>query len=142
LRDICYYENPMLGLRRFIRSRRSGAWLSICVAYTLAIQALMVSVGVGMSAAAEADGTALVICNHAPASPDDPQKPNSAPQCAFCFIAAQTSNNVLVAGDAPALPPYATLPITTMPDRHGERVFIPQLRRTAGDPRGPPRFSV
>ena len=49
-----------------IRGRRQGALLALVVAYALALQALMASVGLGMSAASGNDGIAL--CVHAPDS--------------------------------------------------------------------------
>jgi len=132
----------MLGLRQFMRSRRSGALLAICVAYSLAIQALMASVGLGMSAFAATDDAGFVICTHVPSPAGDPEKPSPIPQCPFCFIAAQTSGHLALAGEAPALPAYAPVQFAAIPDRISETAFVPQLRRTAGDPRAPPSLSV
>jgi hypothetical protein len=75
--------------------------IAICVAYALAMQALMASVGLAMSAATTAGQTDFVICNiaanlnaHAPATDGDRQKPSPQPQCPFCFIAAQSGGQV------------------------------------------------
>ena len=52
----------MLGMRKFIRRRRASALLAIYVAYTLAIEAVMASVGLGMSAIAAPEQAAFAIC--------------------------------------------------------------------------------
>jgi hypothetical protein len=59
---MCYRE-WMRGLRRFIRSRRLGGPLGLWVAYSLAIQAVMASVGLGMSVAAASGHSDFVICS-------------------------------------------------------------------------------
>lgn len=129
-----------------IRSRRQGALLALVVAYALALQALMASVGLGMSAAAASGNDGFALCVHAPASrttaPDDHRLPNPAPQCPFCFVAAQSSCDIAAVGGAPLLPAYAGLPISGRLASDGGTTFIPQFRRTVGDPRGPPSFSI
>jgi len=122
--------------------------LGLCVAYSLAIQALMASVGLGMSAAA-ASGHADDICNFAAGlnaramGDGGGQKPAPQPQCPFCFVAAQSDGNVATTGDAPAFPAYAGVPMAYALSGHiGDGKFVPQFRRTAGDPRAPPPLSV
>ena len=127
-----------------IRGRRQGALLALVVAYALALQALMASVGLGMSVASGNDGFAL--CVHAPDSPtkgpDNHRIPNPAPQCPFCFVAAQSSCNVAAVGGAPLLPAYAGLPVAGRLAGDAGTTFISQFRRTVGAPRGPPVFSI
>ena len=135
----------MFGLRRFIHGRRLSTLLAIGLAYAFAVQALMASVGLGMSAFAAPDRDGLVICSHIPAPPQLPggegQKPGSAPQCPFCFVAAH-SGNLGLAGETLALPTYAGLFFAVELDHSGEPGFIAQHRRTVGAPRAPPAFSV
>lgn len=136
----------MLGLRRLIRPRRLGCAVALCLAYSLAIQALMASVGLGMSAFAAADQAGLVICSFASTHPgaagEGPQKPSPTPQCSFCFVAAQTVGHIALAGEALTFPAYAGLLILGVPAPIGNRTFFPQFRRAAGNPRAPPAFSV
>ena len=60
---VCAILLVMRGLRQFMRTRSSGGLLAVCVAYSLAIQALMASVGLGMSAAAAPGDTGFFICS-------------------------------------------------------------------------------
>ena len=121
--------------------------LAICLAYTLAIQAVIASVGTGMSAFA-APGQAPFICGQvsAPAAAGknhgDGHGPNSVPPCPFCFVAAQSAGLIALAGAAPVPPAYAGLVIAAVPAPIGPGVFVPRFRRTAGAPRAPPAFSV
>jgi len=48
-------------LRQFVRLRSRGGLLTVFVAYSLAIQAVIASVGLGMSAGASPDG--FVLCS-------------------------------------------------------------------------------
>jgi hypothetical protein len=130
----------MLGLQQFIRSRRLGAVVAVCVAYALAIQALMASVGVGMLATTDEAG--FVICNHSPAPAGDPQKPSPIPHCPFCLVAAQTVGHLGLAREAPAFPAYAGLLITAILDPIGAGAFVFHLHHRHGEPRAPPTFSV
>ena len=101
-----------------------------------------------MSAAA-ASGHADDICNFAAGlnaramGDGGGQKPAPQPQCPFCFVAAQSDGNVATTGDAPAFPAYAGVPMADALSGHiGDGKFVPQFRRTAGDPRAPPPLSV
>ena len=136
----------MSRLRHFIRARRFGALLTFCVAYALAIQALMASVGVGMSAFAAPGQSGFVICtyaaDHAPSPAGDPQKQNPAPRCPFCFVGAQSVGHIALPGAAPAVPTYAGTPAAAIYDRIAEAAFVPQFRRGAGGPRAPPVATV
>jgi hypothetical protein len=98
-----------------MRQLRQPRWLrgilAVCVAYVLAIQALMASVGLGMSAFAAPGQSGFVICHFASASPTDSdrQKPSPEPQCPFCFVAAQGAGDIALVGEATAFPAYAGL---------------------------------
>jgi hypothetical protein len=137
----------MFHLRHLRRFRRSGRVLAVCLAYALAIQAVIASVGTGMSAFA-APGQAGVICGQvSPPGPagdrhGDRRGPNSVPPCPFCFVAAQVAGHVALTGAVPAAPVYAGLVIATLADPIGPGAFVPRFRRAAGDPRAPPVFSV
>jgi hypothetical protein len=107
----------------------------------------MASVGLGMSAGASPDG--FVLCSFAshqtanePARDDGRQKPTPAPQCPFCFVAAQSAGHVAAIGEAPAFPAYAGLLGAVFLDSIGTGTFVFQLRHTNGEPRAPPTFSV
>jgi len=123
--------------------------LAVCVAYSLAIQALMTSVGLGMSAGVAPGQAGFVLCSFAsgeiakaPAPDRDRQKPDPAPQCPFCFVAAQSAAHVANTGKAPTFPAYAVLPIGAIPGAAGDGAFVPQFRHRHGEPRAPPAFSV
>jgi hypothetical protein len=140
----------MKRVRHLIRNRPSGGALAVLVAYALAIQALLASVGLGMSAAATSGQSGFVICAFSPwsgartpATPNDRQAPDPQPECPFCFVAAQSAGAVAALGAAPVFPAYAGLPLAGSLD--GDRddgTFVPLFHRTAGGPRAPPRFSV
>jgi hypothetical protein len=123
--------------------------LAVYVAYALAIQAMMASVGLGMSASAAAERTDNILCSLAlnqtanePVRDDDQRKPGPSPQCPFCFIAAQSLRNIAALGAAPAFPSYAGLLIAPISDPSGDEAFISQLRHRHGGARAPPAFSV
>jgi peptidoglycan/LPS O-acetylase OafA/YrhL len=139
----------MTRLRQLVRSRSKGGLLAVCVAYSLAVQAMMASVGFGMSAGAAAERTNKILCSftatqtaHVPARDDDRQKPNPTPQCPFCFIAAQSAGHVANAGEVPAFPAYAGLSIVAISGPIGDGAFVSQVRHRHGEPRAPPAFSV
>jgi hypothetical protein len=136
----------MKRLRQFIGWRSRGGLLAVYVAYSLALQAMVAGVGLGMSAFAAPGPTGLVICSfasaHTAAPNGDQQKPNPAPQCPFCFVAAQCAGHVATAGEAPACPAYHGLPVAAISNTGGDGVFVPQFRHRHGEPRAPPAFSV
>ena len=142
----------MRRLRQFIWARSRGGLLAVSVAYSLAIQALMASVGLGMSAGATGaapDRAGFVLCSfasnqtaNAPARDGDRQKPGPAPQCPFCFVASQSAAHVATVGEAPAFPAYAGLLSAAISDPVGDRAFVSQSRHRHGEPRAPPAFSV
>ncbi|MGA8616183.1 MAG: DUF2946 family protein [Xanthobacteraceae bacterium] len=127
-----------------MQSRRSSAVLSACLAYALALQALMASVGIGMSAFATPEPAGFVICSHtatgAPAGDNDRQKP--APACQFCFVAAQCAGHMAFTAETPAFPAYTAVLAARITDLVRDGAFVPRFRRFAGDPRAPPAFSV
>jgi hypothetical protein len=136
----------MFGLRQFIRSRWSSRFLALLIAYSLAIQALMASVGFGMSALAAPGPDSFVICSHAsggrPASADDRHKRNPPLPCPFCFVAAQSAGHFPLLSGTPAFPVYAGFLGAPVAHRVGEESFVPQFRRMVGTPRAPPAFSA
>jgi len=136
----------MLRLRQFIQSRSLSGLLPLAIAYSLAIQALMASIGLGMSAFAAPGPDGLVICGHAlagtPAPAGDHQNPARTPPCPFCFVAAQSAGHIPLLTEPPALPLHGGLPIASAADSIDDTGFIPQFRRTLGAPRAPPTFSV
>jgi hypothetical protein len=137
----------MFWLRQFIRARRSSRVLALCIAYSLAIQALMASVGFGMSAFAADGSDGFAICSHSAAGVPAPggdhhQNPNSSPACPFCFVTSQSTGYIPLVAEAPPLPVYAGRPIAPVADRIGEAGFVPQFRRMAGAPRAPPVFFI
>jgi len=133
-------------MRQFKWPRLSSGVLAVCIAYALAIQALMASVGLGMSAFATPGQSGFVLCSFSsgrvPAPDSDRQKPRPAPQCPFCFVAAQSAGHIALVGEATAFPAYAGLLIDSVLDPIGDGTFAPQFHRKTGDPRGPPTFSV
>jgi hypothetical protein len=123
--------------------------LGLCVAYSLAIQAVVASVGLGMSVAAASGHSDFVTCSfsaglnaHAGAHGGS-QKPAPRPECPFCFVAAQSTGDAVTVGETPAFPTYAGVQIAGELSGHAVNgKFVPQFRRTAGEPRAPPLFSV
>jgi hypothetical protein len=137
----------MKQLRQLIRPRRPGAVIALCLAYLLAIQGLMASVGLGMAMVPGQAG--FIICGsvpvadvQTPASGDQKQSPKSIPECPFCFIASQSASHIAMAGDAPALPPYAGNLVAAIVDGTDNDAIILKFRRTGGEARAPPSFSV
>jgi hypothetical protein len=139
----------MKPLRQFVRSRPKSGLLAVCVAYSLAIQAIMASVGFGMLVGATPDQAGYVLCGlaanqtaNAPARDGDRQKPNPAPQCPFCFVAAQSVGHVATLREASAFPAHAGLLGAATSDPVGTRAFVAQFRHKYGEPRAPPAFSA
>lgn len=118
--------------------------MALYLAYSLAIQAMMASIGLGMSVGAAPDQGGFVLCSFAShrsaPEPGDRQRP--APQCPFCFVAAQTAGHVATAGEAPAMPAYAGILISALSQPMGDGIFVAQLRHRDGEPRAPPAVSV
>jgi hypothetical protein len=79
---------------------------------------------------------------NAPVRDEDRQKPSPAPQCPFCFIAAQSAGHVATVGAAPICPACAGLLIGAISDRIGNQAFVSRLRPRHGETRAPPIFSV
>jgi hypothetical protein len=121
--------------------------LAVYVAYSLAVQAMMASVGFGMSAGAAPERANKILCSFnqtadVPARDGDRQKPSPAPQCPFCFVAAQSAGHVAAVGTAPASPAYIGLLIAAFSDPIGDGAFVSPVRHRHGEPRAPPAFSV
>jgi hypothetical protein len=139
----------MSRLRQFVRLRLRGGLLAVFVAYSLSIQAMMASVGLGMSAGAPPDRAGFFLCSFAshqtanePAWDGGRQKPSPAPQCPFCFVAAQSAGHIATMGEALAFPAYASLLSTAILHPIGAVAFIFKLHHRHGEPRAPPAFSV
>jgi hypothetical protein len=142
--------HQMAGLRRLIRARWWGRLLAVALAYLLAIEALIASVGIGMSAVAAPGQPQFAICSsvadHGIARPSDSDNPNRSgheTHCPFCFLAAQSAVHLATVFDGFASPAYAELRVAG--PRYGNydgRLPAHTLYRTTGDPRGPPDFSV
>jgi hypothetical protein len=139
----------MKRLRRFVRSSERGGLLAVYIAYSLALQPMMGSVGLGMSVGVAADQASHILCSsaadqtaNAPARERDRHKTNPVPQCPFCFIAAQSVGLVATTSEAPTFPAFAGSLIGAISERVGDRTFVRQLRHTNGEPRAPPAFPV
>jgi len=109
---------------------------------------MLASVGLGMStsAAPERDD---ILCSFAfnqtanvPVRDDNRQRRSPAPQCPFCFVAAQSAGHIATAGEAPAFPAYAGLSIAAISDPIDDGAFVSPFRHRYGEPRAPPAFSV
>jgi len=117
------------------------------LAYFLFLQGLMIGVGLGMRAGADAAGLAdtQVICRASTVSLDNAksnERHSAHLHCPFCFVAAQS------AGQIATVDPAANLARLRFDIRElSYRWFVdrvpalPSRRRTC-DPRGPPQFSV
>ncbi len=134
----------MKRLRQFVRTQSRGGLLAVYVAYSLAIQAMMASVGLGMSVGAAPDQTGFVLCSFAlhQTAPVPGDRHTPTPQCPFCFVAAQSAGHVATAGQAPAVPAYAGSMIAALSCPIGDRTFVPRFRHSHGEPRAPPDVSV
>ena len=132
----------MQRLRHFVRTQSRGGLLAVYVAYSLGMQAMMASVGLGMSVGLAPDQAGFVLCSvashHAAPAPDDRKAPSPAPQCPFCFVAAQSAGHVATAGVAPAAPAYAGLAVATISRPLGDGTFVPHFRHRQGESRAPP----
>ena len=107
----------------------------------------MASIGIGMSALGTPESAGFAICSHtstgAPTADNGGgQKPNSAPECPFCYLAAQCAGHMALTGHAVALPAYTAVLGVRLAHPVGDSAFVPQLRRLAGGQRAPPNFSV
>jgi hypothetical protein len=120
--------------------------MAVCVAYSLAVQAVVASVGLGMSAAAASD---FILCSFvsdqtagAPVRDDDRQKPSPMPRCPFCVIATQTAGDLAIAREVPTFPTYASLLIGAISQPIGDGTFVSESHHRNGEARAPPAFSV
>ena len=118
--------------------------MAVYLAYALAIQATMASVGLGMSAGGAPDQAGFILCSfashHAAPVPGDRQAPT--PQCPFCFVAAQSVGHVATMGEAPVFPAYAGLLIAAILHPLSGGAYVPHFRHRLGEPRAPPAVSV
>lgn len=123
-----------------------GGLLAVYLAYALAIQATMASIGLGMSAGVAPDRAGFVLCSFAShrtaPAPGDRQLPSRTPQCPFCFVAAQSAGYVAAAGEPPAFPAYAGLLVAAISRPLGDGTFVPHFRHLRAEPRAPPTVSV
>lgn len=137
----------MQHFRRFIDTRRSSIALALYLSYALAIQAVLGSVGLGMSAGF--GSTEFSICNHvlggderSPATGGDGQNQNSVPACPFCFLAAQWTATAATTADAPVLPAYPRWFIVAIPSWIDAAAHLPEDRHSSSEARAPPQFSI
>jgi Protein of unknown function (DUF2946) len=132
------------------RSRRPRRSMAVLLAYALALQGLIASVGLGMSAASAADHIDLVLCSSvvhtgtaaSPAS-GGRDKNDRRPQCPFCFVAAQSAGFPATPGVATVVSIGAARNVSRL--RYGiarTGIVASPLRRSNGNPRAPPRFSA
>jgi hypothetical protein len=94
--------------------------------------------GLGMSAGGSPDG--IVLCSPAslqtasePARDDGRQKPTPAPQCPFCFVAAQSAGHIATIREAPAFLAYAGLLSNAILNDIGAGACVFQLHHSHGD---------
>jgi len=135
----------MRRLRHFVRTRWTGGLLAVYIAYSLALQATMASVGLGMSVSAGPDQVGFVLCSfasHQTAPAPGRQTPAPAPQCPFCLVAAQSASHVATATEPPAFPTYVGVPIAAISHPIDVGAFVPQFRHRHGEARAPPVFSA
>jgi hypothetical protein len=136
----------MLGMRTLLRTRRSGCLLLAGIACVLAVQALLASVGLGMSTTSSFGQPVFEICGAAATDSlgvPEPNKPRHQPQCPFCFIAAQSAAHPAMVPHAKAFPAFSVCDVAAPPFSDPSHHAVPgRLQRTTGDPRGPPSFSV
>jgi len=139
----------MAGLRRLIRARWSGRLLAVSLAYLLATEALIASIGMGMSAVAVPGQPEFALCisvaDHSQVAPwdsNDRSKSGHQSQCPFCFLAAQSAVHLATLDGGFASPAYAEPQVTGPHYLTYSGLPAPTLYRTTGDPRGPPQFSV
>jgi hypothetical protein len=134
----------MFDLGQLRRFRRTARFLGVCLAYALAVQAVVASIGSGMSAFAAPGQSGFVVCGKvsAPGPAGDRHPPSPVPQGPFCFVAAQTAGHFALAGAAPVAPVYTALAFASVEVPFGRVAFVPPFRRTLGDPRAPPAFSA
>ncbi len=123
--------------------------MAVLLAYALALQGLIASVGLGMSAASAADHIEIVLCSpvaHAGITPSPGggrDKNDQRPQCPFCFVAAQSAGFLATPGDATVVPVGDAPNVSRL--RYGIagiHIVVLPLRRGNGNPRAPPLFSV
>ena len=115
----------------------------------LAFQALIASVGLGMSTASPFGQPGFEICGamaahslDAPEHHNDTDPAGHRPQCPYCFVAAQCASQPAMVADVKA-PAFAVRGVATPPCAGvNHRAVHGRLHRTTGDPRGPPSFPV
>jgi len=124
--------------------------IAAALAYLLAVQGVIVGVGLGMSGAAAVNQIDFVICSpvagdatEAPPAGDDPQQNGHRPQCPFCFIAAHGGGVLATVGEPAAVPADVARDVAALRFGFGaNRNFASLLFRSNGNPRAPPQFFV
>jgi hypothetical protein len=135
----------MLGVQRLTTARRWSRFLACGLGYLLVLQGLMASIGLGMSASASEPPVEICTSYHAIGlQPSHNQKKSDhRPQCPFCLAAVQSCRHLAGPGFAAAHTSYGeTRLLGVFHVVRNCQVSGFCLRRTAGDPRGPPQFSV
>jgi len=142
---LCAILVLMRHLRQFVRRRWSGGFLAVYIAYSLAIQAMMASVGLGMSMSAVPYQVGFVLCSlgsQQTAPVPGSRAPAPAPQCPFCLVAAQSAGHFATTGEPPLLAAYVGAQIAAISHPIDDRTIVLQLRHTHGEARAPPTFSA
>jgi len=140
----------MAGMRGLICTRWSGGLLAASVATLLAFQALIASVGLGMSASSLFGQPVFDICSggaktgqQEPGRNDGTDQSRHPPPCPFCFVAAQCASHPAMAGDVKDIPAFSGRDLAAPPYVSiNHRVVYGRPLRTTGNPRGPPSFPV
>ena len=64
------------------------------------------------------------------------------PECPFCYIAAQSVGHIATATDAPAPLAHPGLFVSIISSQIVAGIVLPEFRRTGGEARAPPQFSI
>jgi hypothetical protein len=135
----------MADVKRLTTARSWRRLVARSLGCLLVLQAVMAGIGLGMSASAS-EQTAFEICtsasSHHPGG--NQQKSDHRPQCPFCLAATQCGRHYLSA------PSVATAHSSNVEARVvgvfrvvcNDEISGFCSRRTSGDPRGPPEFSI
>lgn len=140
----------MQRLRPLIFATAPGRFLALTLAYALAFQALVSSVGIGMSGGSTSGPAGFILCHDQhddsaapPTRPADRQQPSPGQNCPFCLMAAQNSATPGAMPDLATAPVYVASLIARMPDNRFVAQSLPPVsRHSPAIPRAPPSISV
>ncbi|MGO9135016.1 MAG: DUF2946 family protein [Methylovirgula sp.] len=127
----------------------SDGLLAAGIACLLFIQALIMSVGLGMGGSASHLSETFVICSASSlnggvsTAKDEPRRPSQHPHCPFCFVAEQSDGQIATAVDTPRFLAHVTFnSADAIYARLIDRILVLPLRRRVSDPRAPPKLFV